>query len=332
MTTVPKQSKTPDPVKYKLIFNPKAGRKRSVLHFHKNPDATLEQVQFLLEKYQIVVDLAPTKRAGHAKELAQEAIKQGYKAVLVAGGDGTVGEAANGLIGSDIPLGILPLGSFMNIARMLSIPNDLEKAVALIKIGRTRKIDIGKVTHMGEKLTEPYFFLESSGVGWEAQVHESVRKLENGEFGECFKIIKTFIDFYTYSVDVEVDDQKIHSKASAVTVSNGAFSGAALKLAPEAKLNDHRLTVSVYKMTKYELLRFFINLFYGRRKLTQKIKTYQGLKVALKTKRPRMVHADARVFGETPAQYEIIPNALNVITGFPDPGEAYLNPRQILDP
>ncbi len=56
------------------------------------------------------------------------------------------------------------------------------------------------------------------------------------------------------------------------------------------------------------------------------------MKVALNTKKPRLVHADARVFGETPAQYEIVPNALNVITGFPDPGEAYLNPRQILDP
>src|SRR3954468_24777623 len=93
--------------KYRLIYNPKAGKKRSFLHLHTKASATLEEVQYLLERYQIVVDLAPTKGPGHATELAKEAVKMKYKGVLVAGGDGTAGEAANGLIGSNTPLGIL---------------------------------------------------------------------------------------------------------------------------------------------------------------------------------------------------------------------------------
>jgi diacylglycerol kinase family enzyme len=113
---------SPNSQKYLLIYNPNAGKKRSLFQFKSKPGTSLEDVRFLLEKYQIPVDLAPTKAPGHASQLAKESIKKGYKGVLVAGGDGTVGEAANGLIDSDMPLGILPFGSFMNTAKMLSVP------------------------------------------------------------------------------------------------------------------------------------------------------------------------------------------------------------------
>ena len=85
--------------KYKLIFNPRAGLKRGFL-FQRNSKFYLEQVKFLLEKYQIEVDFSPTRKPGHAVDLAREAVRDGYKVVLVAGGDGTVGEVASGLIGS----------------------------------------------------------------------------------------------------------------------------------------------------------------------------------------------------------------------------------------
>lgn len=319
--------------KYLLIYNPNAGKKRSFLHFHTKPSASLEQVKFLLEKYQIIVELAPTKGPGHATQLAREAAKKGYKGVLVAGGDGTVGETANGLIDSDMPLGILPFGSFMNTAKMLSVPFDLEKAVQVIKIGRIRKIDVGIMTAMnGKKLAEPHYFLESSSIGLEAQLHENVRLMEKGDLWQPFKALKTFIDFYAYPVDVEIDGKIIRTRASAVIVANGAVSGASLELVDKAKLNDHRLTVSIYTMSKYELVSFFIRLIYGGKKNTRKIKTYQGEKISIKTRYPRLVHADARIFGESPVEYEIKPNAIAVISGFPDPGESFLNARTLLDP
>lgn len=319
-------------VKYKLIYNPQAGKKRSLYSLKKN-DASLEELDFLLKKYQILYDKIPTKRAGHATELANEAVKEGYKGVLVAGGDGTVGEVANGLIGSELPLGIIPLGSFMNIARMLSIPLDLEKAVQVIKIGRERKIDVGMITRMGgDILTLPHYFLESSSIGLEAQFHESFKKLEKGILSEVFKIFKTFFDFYTYSVDVWLDGKKQHTKVAAVIVSNGSLSGTALELAPEAKLNDHRLTVSTYKMTKYELIRLLINLVQGKKYTTSKIKTHQAENVVLETRYKRLVHADSRLFGSTPVEYKIVPNALRVVAGFPDPDQDFLKSRTLLDP
>lgn len=318
--------------KFKLIFNPRAGEKRGFL-FRQNSKFFLEQLRFLLEKYQIPVDFYPTKKAGHATELAKDAIKEKYKGVLVVGGDGTVGEVANGLIGSEMVLGILPLGSFMNIARMLSIPNDLDQAIMLIKIGRVRKIDAGKVTMLnGIELNPPYFFLESSSMGLEAQAHEYIHQIESGKGWSLIKMVKSFWDFYIYSSDIQIDDLIIHTKASAIVVGNGSLSGPGLAMSLEAKLNDHLLTVSIYKMAKFELIRLAMNLLMGKKQLSRKIDVFQGRKITISNRFPRLVHADARLFGKTPFKCQVEPNALSIITGFPEAGVEYLKKRTPLDP
>ncbi len=318
--------------KYKLIFNPKAGVKRGFF-FHRDSKYYLEQVQYLLQKYQIDVDFSPTKKAGHAIVLARDAVKEGYKGVLVAGGDGTVGEVANGLIGSDLVLGIIPLGSFMNTAKMLSVPVDLEQAVMLVKIGRVRKIDAGKVMVInGVKLEQPYYFLESSSMGLEAQAHEYINQLESGRVSAVFKMIKSFFDFYLYSAEVTIDGQKVQTKASAIVIGNGELTGPGLPMALNAKLNDHLLTVIIYKMTKFELIRFVLNIFQGKKDLTKKVQIFQGKNILLTSRYPRLVHADARIYGKTPLECEIEPNALNIIVGFPGLNEEFLKKTTPLDP
>lgn len=328
-----KSDQIAEKLKYALIYNPHAGKKRRIL---PNPKATdLEGIMELLEQYQIPADYFPTKYAGHATKLAQEfAKKSDYKAVLVAGGDGTVGEAANGLINTDLPLGILPLGSFMNVARMLSVPLDIEKAVMLIKIGRTRKIDVGVVTQLsGEKMDQPYYFIESAGIGLEAQLQEEVSEIEKGHFKSFFQVFKTLFDFYGYPGRIKIDDKEIQTRATLVTVSNGPFTGAGIPIAPDAKLNDHYLTVSLFKMSKWELFNLVIQMRNkSKRKNTKKVDTYQGKEVSIETNITRMVHADGRLFGHTPAKFTILPNALTLISGFPEPGESSLEKRTFLDP
>jgi diacylglycerol kinase (ATP) len=169
------------PQKIKLIYNPQAGAKWKIFPNYLQYQTSLKDIKQHLEQSEFEVNPAPTKAPGHATQLAKEAIKEGYKIVVAAGGDGTVGEVANGLVHSDVTLGIVPLGSFMNVAKMLLIPLDIEKAIQLIKIGRTRKIDVGSVNRLsGEKLGQPYYFLESAGIGLEAQLYG--KRLFKGSF------------------------------------------------------------------------------------------------------------------------------------------------------
>lgn len=323
----------PHQQKIKLIYNPNAGKKRKLVT--PSQGTSLEDIKDLLEQYQIIVDYYPTEGPGHATKLAQDSVKEGYKTVIAAGGDGTISEVATGLINTDVHLGILPLGSFMNTARMLSIPTELEKAVAIIKIGRTRKIDVAQIKEFGgEKLTTPHIFVESAGVGLDAEFHKHFVDFENGDLKAVWRILKLYFDFFGYPAKITMDDTEITSKATLVTVSNGPFTGAALPIAPEAKLNDHRLTVSLYKMTQWEIIKHFFWLNRDKKiTRTKKIKTYQTKYVRIETKVDRLVHADGRQFGHTPVEFEILPNALSVISGFPKKGEApSLVKRTYLDP
>lgn len=320
--------------KIAVIFNPHAGLKRKLLPNLHAVTVTLEDIKDLLEQYQLVADFFPTKYAGHATELAKEVVKKGYKTVIAAGGDGTVGEVANGLMDSNAALGVLPLGSYMNIGKMLSIPMDLEKAVMLIKIGRARKIDMGVVTKIsGEKLSKPFYFIESAGIGLEAEFQQYWQQLEKGDLKALFKILKSFREWYGHHPKLIIDDQEVQPKLMMLTVSNGPYTGASIPIAPKAKLNDHKLTVTLFKMTKFELLKYILRTTKeGKTYFNRKIVTYQARKVQIITGNPRLVHVDARLFGETPIEIKIEPNALNVITGYPKEGETALVKRTYLDP
>lgn len=334
--------------KAKLIFNPNAGMKRKLLPNAKL-STSLEDIKVLLEQYQIPVDFFPTKGPGLATELAKNALKEGYKMVIVAGGDGTVGETANGLVGSDVQLGIIPLGSFMNIARMLSIPLEIEKAVMLIKIGRSRKLDVGQVTKIAEVIeptpnhiikkaqdpgikSEGFFFLESAGLGLEAELHEYILEWENGDWKAIWKAVRVLFQYYGHKATIILDNRIIKTRATMVAVSNGPLAGASLPIAPKAKLNDHKLTVSLFKMSKWQIIRFFLKAINSGKKYSPKVEIYKAKKVRVETKVERLVHADARLFGTTPVEFKIVPNALNVITGFPQSKDISLLKRTLLDP
>src|SRR5688572_24599839 len=112
------------PLRTCLIINPTAGRKAGLT----TNALGLEDIRVLLERHEIDADVMCTERAGHGTELAQQAVRDGYELVIAAGGDGTVAEVAEGLIASSAMLGVLPLGSVMNVARMLGIPRDLDQA------------------------------------------------------------------------------------------------------------------------------------------------------------------------------------------------------------
>ncbi len=298
----------------KVIYNPFAGTTKKLV---SNP-ISLEDVKHFLERYEIDADFYPTEHKGHATELAHNAIKEKYKLVLVAGGDGTVGEAANGLVNSDVTLGILPMGTYMNIARMLSIPLDIEKAVMILRIGQIRKIDVGAITTLsGKKLDKPYVFLESVGFGLEAQVHQYAGEFEKGNIKAPFILLKTVYEYLSQKAEVIMDNQTIRTKATNINISNGPYSGPALPMAPKAKLNDHHLTITVFKMGKFDLFYYFLRLWLGFKR-NKKPQTYESENVQINTKHPRLVHADARLYGETPVEVKIIPQALKVLTGFPD--------------
>lgn len=318
--------------KAKLIYNPHAGKKRNILSL--TTGITLEDIKNLLNQYQIPIHAVATKKPDDGRKFAEQSKKEGYSLVIVAGGDGTIAEVASGLIGTDIPLAILPLGTFMNLARMLAIPQDIEKAIALIKIGRSRKIDAGKITMLKEEtLAKPQYFFEEAGIGIEAELHALLTGIfERGEYLNIVRLPQVFFQHFGKRIKLNLDGEVIETRTTLVTISNGPYSGAAIPYAPKAKLNDHFLTVNIYKMTLWELIKHFFTLIVFKKAYSRKRKTYLVKRITIQTYVPRLIHADARVFGTTPVQFEVIPNAVTVITGFAPAGKSALRKRTYLDP
>lgn len=318
--------------KTKLIYNPHAGAKKHIFS-GANP-MLLQDIYTLLYKYDIEFDAAPTLKPGDARRLAREAAAEGYERIIVAGGDGTVGEAASGLIGSDVTLALLPLGTYMNVARMLSIPFNLEAATMIIKMGNVRTIDVGEILSLeeeqvdGKDAREPNYFLESVGIGLGADFQKFYLNFGHNRWQSMRHLIEDMRSFYYTPLTIELDeDRKIESKAHIIMISNGPYMGAGLDVAPTAKLNDHVLTVTMYKMTKKELLWHLVRLKIASRGTDSKhltrdfrhnpeVQTYTSTFVKIKAKKGRPVDADARIFGQTPISVTIKPHALKVIVGF----------------
>ena len=140
-----------------IVFNPAAGMRRASL---------LWRVLDVLVANGIRIELAETHRPGHAEALAREAVCRGASMVVAAGGDGTIAEVANGLLGSSARLGVIPLGSANVMAHELSLPFEPRAVAAALAFGRTRPLWPGVARGAeGARL-----FVQMLGVGFDAQV------------------------------------------------------------------------------------------------------------------------------------------------------------------
>lgn len=120
-----------------IIVNPKAGQDSLTTLRRKLGGAFAAR--------DVAFDLITTERSGHATELAREAAKLGYRKVCVVGGDGTIAEAATGLVGFNVPLAVIPRGTANQVAQNLKIPTAFEKAVDVAINGEPTPIDLGEI-------------------------------------------------------------------------------------------------------------------------------------------------------------------------------------------
>jgi YegS/Rv2252/BmrU family lipid kinase len=276
----------------------------------------VDDARALLERHGIEAEIWETEHPGHATELARKAAEAGFARVIAAGGDGTVEEAAEGLVGTEVELGILPLGSIMNIARMLGVPREIDAAARVIKEGRVARIDVGRARTRARS----EFFIEAAGVGIDAGLFAYFNQIDQGNWRSLRPLLTFMWRYRSRRVTLVADGRRFRFRAMMVSVANGPYVGAALSVAPDALLDDRRLDVRVFtRFGKFELLRHVLRIAGGRRADNPKVKTIRARSVQISSDRPMMVHGDSRPLGTTPARFEVVPSSLSVIVG-DDPG------------
>jgi len=301
----------------RLIMNPRAGQKLGV----PTNVASVDLVQAVLEAAGIRFQLEPTLEPKHATRLARAAVRDGCKLVIAGGGDGTIAEAAEGLADSDSALGIMPLGSIMNMARTLCIPRDLRRAAEVIADGRVLAMDAGRVAD--------HYFLEAGGVGLAAGLFGYFERVDTGRVrlrGALRGGWRFLTNIGTPRMRIEVDGEAIVERTPMVTVSNGPFVGAAYALAPRALVDDGLLDVVIFRRASAQRVLLHMLLVAGGRRLPPppdaQVLHARTVRVAMMRRRPLPVHADGSLVGTTPATFEVLPASLKVLVGRPEPGAA----------
>jgi diacylglycerol kinase (ATP) len=294
-----------------VIFNANAGQKRR----GPAPPVTEETLRELLDRHGITARIVATGSEEDATRAVHEAIEAGHETIIAAGGDGTIGQIATQLISTghtEVALGMIPLGSVMNVPRMVGVPRELEEAAEVLKQNRTRLIDVGEASSGAKHVT----FYETASVGMNAAMFGAAQHLEDGDWGSPFKVLAVAFRYRPARMVVELDDRSITTRALMVTISNGAYMGVAMTVAPDARLDDGRFDVHVFRrFSKLELLRHLASIAFGRRRYAPSVDTYRSAKVRVTSARPLPCRADSHDMGTTPLECVSKRQGLKVVVG-----------------
>lgn len=304
-----------------LIANPAAGRKPGGV----NADQVLSPSQ-LLERIRaggLAVELHELAENDDAGALANAAASEG-RDVVVAGGDGTVGPAAAGLLDSCATLGIVPLGTFNNIAHGARIPMDPDEAVDVVLRGRSAAIDAGAAWHLASggtskeapvnPLPDAAIFFEAAGVGLDAAGFGVAQVGDRLGLIAAAKASWRAIRRRKTPLWLDVDGKRYRTSSPAVTICNGPFHGFGFALVPDADASDGLLDVVVFvRMGRFQVLRHFLRVARGRKVHEPRVRKLRARQVVVGGLRHTLpAHADGRSIGVTPIAVKVLPGALRL--------------------
>ncbi len=294
------------PARARLIFNPNSGRDE------ERNGQRLSLIVRSLRAHGIEASVGVRTSSKAARTLARDAVRDGLPLVVVAAGDGTVGDVAGQLVGTKTTLAIVPIGTMNNVARSLGVPLDIERACALAGMGTTRHIDIGRV-HTNRDPKDEYF-LECAGVGLAAIGALAGQAFEKRRWRVLPRALRRFFESRLGRVQIEVDGNTIEASTRIVTVCNAPLMGNNMLAAPGAKMDDGQLDVRVYDgMGDGALISHFMAASSHR---PEDVPAWRARKVRIVTEEEVLANADMRVASErTEVEIEVQPAALTMIVG-----------------
>jgi YegS/Rv2252/BmrU family lipid kinase len=299
-----------------VILNAAAGQKAGIA---TNEATTPEDVDALFTALGLEVDVHATATEDEAVATVLEAVAVGCPSVIAAGGDGTFGLVARTILSAAAPgdndslptVGVLPLGSAMNVARTLGIPRDLSAAASVVVAGHSRPIDVGELAG-----GRPFF--EALAIGLHAALFAEAAAFDDGDWAAPLRAAWTAVRYRPSRLTIRLDDETVSTRALVVSVSNAPYTGLGFTVAPDARLDDGRFDIRIFeRFSRLELLRHFGSIALGRRRYEPRVRTYRSRTVTIESATPLLVRADGDEAGETPITATVRPIALRVLVPRP---------------
>ena len=307
-----------------LIWNRMAGQ--------RDVQRPLEEAMEVLTAGGWTVRMVETIRQGDGTRLARRAVEEGAQVAIAAGGDGTVNELVNGLVGSNTALGVLPVGTGNVWAKELGLPGWVppyrhalrEAAQGLLDSG-IRTVDVGRANGR--------YFLLWAGVGFDAEVAHEVEPLWEmrrrlGNLLYAVSSLSLALSFVGTRSTVVVDGRSSRQRVVLVLISNvQLYGGGLLRVAPTAHLDDGSLDVYVFRgRGGAAAFHHFFSVLAQYHVRDPQIRYYRARRVEVHTDRPMAVQVDGEAYGQSPLRVEVAPRALKILVPPTAPDTIFQSP------
>jgi diacylglycerol kinase (ATP) len=289
-----------------VVANPTAGRGRA--------GAQIGRVVSQLNDLGVDHHVRVAESAGDLEHLARRAAEDGAGIVAVLGGDGSVGAAVNGLVGTSAALAVLPAGTGDDFAKAIG-PGTLGAAVRLLAAPDIRQVDVIRVTAGAQER----YYANIAGAGFDSEVNETANAMSfklGGTGTYVAAVLTTLRKFAPAHYEIDVDGEPITTDAMLVVVGNSRSYGGGMRVLPAARIDDGLLDVCiVHALSTTAFLRAFPRVFRGTHVSHPKVSMLRGTRVSVGANRRIQVYADGERIGPLPAIFEVVPGALRLVVG-----------------
>lgn len=304
--------------KWIAIVNPNAGSHKGGKDWNK--------INSLLISYKIDFEFIFTKKAKDAFEFTQQYINKGFRNFIAIGGDGTFNEIVNGIFNQNkIPtnefiIATIPVGTGNDWCRMHNIPFDYKKAIEILKNENVFLHDVGKVSYFVSEISKFHFFINVTGLGYDALVamktNEQKARGKGGNFSYFFNIFSILFRYKERKIKVFSGNDEYKVDLFSMNVGICKYNGGGMMQLPGAIADDGLLDVTIIKKVgKWDFLTSLKKLYDGKINQHPKVIAFQTQSLYVETDNKVFLEADGESLGNGPFDFSIIPLSVNVIVG-----------------
>lgn len=291
-----------------VVINPVAGTSQA--------GTVREIIQEALQAREIPFDVHETVEDEVLRERVREAVRQGFELFISAGGDGTLSGVIGGLAGTQIPLVILPTGTWNMVARVLDIPRQVEQALdVLFQEHVIRVVDAMQV--------DQEFFVLSVSIGVGSRTIEAVGRREKRRFGKLADLwngLNQLLEFRSHVFEVRIDGKPAKFRASEMMVANiASFGVKEMQLHPDIRMDDGRLNVCrIYVNTLGKFFKLAFSMLSGAQKYDWNVLCVDAMEeVEINSRKKLPVQGDGDLIGHLPVTVKLCPKAVHIVTPIP---------------
>lgn len=291
-----------------IIANPAAGANRA--------SKIIPLVEEILKKKGIDYVIEITRCKGDEIDIAGKGVKNGFNLIVALGGDGTVNQVVNGIMGSGVTLGIIPAGTGSDLVKTLNMPVKIEDAVDVLLNGKERLIDIGEIK--GKTWGESRYFINIAGIGIDAvtvKELEYAKTIFKGKLAYFYALFRAFKSYHGLQLKIKMRDINVSVFAYLTAVANGKFFGSGFKITPDADTGDGLFDICIVE--KVGIIKTLLNLakvIKGMHTKIREVRMFRSDKVIISSDCLMPVEIDGEVEKEdTEYYFKVDPKALKVM-------------------